>query len=95
MVLPGSPPHQEFPTEKDSPNIHIPRKKRPEPIIDSDKGAEASPGHVGKTGEKTGSEEPITRAPERLPDSPFCYICLVGSVEPPPLVAIRFETNNY
>ena len=70
MVLPGSPPHQKFPTERDSPTVHTPRKKRPQ-IIESDKGAEASPSHVGKTGLETGSEEPITKAPQRLPDSLF------------------------
>ena len=70
MVFPGSPPHQKFPTERDSPTLHTPRKKRPQ-IIKSDKGAEASPSHVGKTGLETGSEEPITKAPQRLPDSLF------------------------
>ena len=71
MVIPGSPPYQKFPTEKDSPTVHTPRKKRAEPIIESDQEAEATPSHVGKAGLETGSEEPITRVPQRLPDSPF------------------------
>ena len=53
------------------PTVHTPRKKRAEPNIESDKEAVASPGHVRKTGLKTESEEPITTAPQRLPDSPF------------------------
>ena len=68
LVLPGSPPHQKFPTERDSPTVHTPRHKRPQ-IIELDKGAEASPSHVGKTGLETESKEPttkesITKAPQ-------------------------------
>ena len=71
LVVTGSPPYQEFPTKKDSPTVHSLRKNRTEPIIESDQEAEASPSHVGKTGLKAGSEEPITKAPQRLPDSLF------------------------
>ena len=63
------PPHQKFPIEGDSPTVHTPRKKRAVPNIESDKEVEASPGHVGKTGSKTGSEEPVSTAPQGLPDS--------------------------
>ena len=63
LVLPGSPPHQKFPTERDSPTVHTPRKKRPQ-IIESDKGAEASHSHVEKIGLETESEEPITKSPQ-------------------------------
>ena len=64
-MVPGSPPYHKFPTEKHIPTVHTPIKKRAEPIIESDKEA------VWKTGLETDSEEPITTAPQRLPDSPF------------------------
>ena len=67
LVVPDSPPHQKFSSE--SPTVHTPKTIRAACNIESEKQAVASPSHVGMTGSK--SEEPITVAPQRLPDSPF------------------------
>ena len=75
MVIPGSPPYQNFPTEVDSPMVHTLRKKINKPIIESDPEAGVSLSHIGKaaakTKTKTGSEIAITKALQRFPDSPF------------------------
>ena len=49
--------------------VHTPRKTRAVPNIESEKEAVALLSHVGMTGSK--GEEPITKTPQRLPDSPF------------------------
>ena len=67
--MPDSPPHQKFSSESDSPTVHTSRTIRAAHTIESEKQAVALPSHVGVTGSK--SEEPITVAPQRLPDSPF------------------------
>ena len=67
LVVPDSPPHQKFSSE--SPMIHTPKMIRAVCNIESEKQVVSMPNHVGMTGSK--SEEPITVAPQRLPDSPF------------------------
>ena len=75
LSLSGSSPYQSFPTEINSPMVHTPQMKIAESTIQSDQEAEVSSSPSGKTGSKTktrtGSEVPITSAPQRLPDSPF------------------------
>ena len=80
FYLPGSPPHQFFPTEVNSPMVHTLQRKITESTIESDQESESdvffSP--LGSTGPKakykaymTGSEVSITSTPQRLPDSAF------------------------
>ena len=67
LVVPDSPPPQKLSSE--SPMVHTPKTIRAVHNIESEKQAVASPSHVETTGSK--SKEPITAAPQRLPDSPF------------------------